>query len=98
MFVIVAKLATGFELFHHAATKDVASNQSENPRNESRLLNIILDGVTPVPTMRKPFDVLAEGLVSENSRDDKTAIELFLAGIREWEAELRRWMGGGTPG
>ena len=32
--------------------------------------------------MRKPFDVLAEGLVSNNSRGDKTAIELFLAGIR----------------
>jgi site-specific DNA recombinase len=34
-------------------------------------LNCSLDGVTLVPTMRKPFDVLAEGLVSENSRDDR---------------------------
>lgn len=31
-------------------------------------LNSRLDGVTLVPTMRKPFDVLAEGLLSENSR------------------------------
>jgi hypothetical protein len=38
--------------------------------------------VTPVPTMKKPFDVLAEGLISKNSRDDKTAIELFLIGVR----------------
>ncbi len=38
--------------------------------------------VIPSPTMRKPFDVLAEGLVSENSRDNRTAIELFLAGTR----------------
>jgi hypothetical protein len=30
----------------------------------------------------KPFDVLAEGLVSQKSRGDKTAIELFLAGVR----------------
>jgi hypothetical protein len=40
--------------------------------------------------MRKPFDVLAEGLVSDKSRGDKTAIELFLAGIRGWEAGLWR--------
>jgi site-specific DNA recombinase len=34
-------------------------------------LNCVLDGVTLVPTMRKPFDVLAEGLLSEKSRDDR---------------------------
>jgi hypothetical protein len=27
--------------------------------------------VTPVPAMRKPFDVLAEGLLSEKNRDEK---------------------------
>lgn len=31
-------------------------------------LNYRLDGATLVPEMRKPFDVLAEGLLSENSR------------------------------
>lgn len=34
-------------------------------------LNLTLDGVTLVPEWRKPFDVLAEGLISENSRDDR---------------------------
>ena len=34
-------------------------------------LNCSLDDVTLVPVMRKPFDVLAEGLISKNSRDDK---------------------------
>ncbi len=34
-------------------------------------LNSVLDGVTLCPEMRKPFDVLAEGLVSENSRGDR---------------------------
>ena len=34
-------------------------------------LNCRLDDVTLVPTIRKPFDVLAEGLLSENSRDDR---------------------------
>jgi hypothetical protein len=39
---------------------------------------------TPVRATRKPFDVLAEGLVSENSRGDEPAIELFVAGVRGW--------------
>jgi hypothetical protein len=43
--------------------------------------------------MRKPFDVLAKGLLSEKSRGDKTAIELFIAGVRGWEAELRQRIG-----
>lgn len=34
-------------------------------------LNCTLDDVTLVPTMRKPFDVLAEGLVSKNSRGER---------------------------
>lgn len=34
------------------------------------LLNCRLDDVNLVPQIRKPFDVLAEGLVSENSRGD----------------------------
>ena len=32
----------------------------------SRALNCRLENVNLVPTMRKPFDVLAEGLISEN--------------------------------
>ena len=34
-------------------------------------LNRILDGATPVPEIRKPFDVLAEGLISEKNRGDQ---------------------------
>ena len=33
-------------------------------------LNLRLDDVSLVPTMRKPFDVLAEGLISKDSRGD----------------------------
>jgi hypothetical protein len=49
--------------------------------------------------MRKPFDVLAEGLLLTKSRDDKTAIELFLSGVQDWEAGLRRRLerGGTIP-
>jgi hypothetical protein len=35
----------------------------------------------------KPFDVLAEGLVSKKSRGNK-AFELFLAGVRGWGARV----------
>ena len=51
-------------------------------------LNWTLDGVTLVPTMRKPFDMLAEGLVWKISRGDKTAIELFIAGVWGWDFEM----------
>jgi len=34
-------------------------------------LNCTLDGATLCPEMRKPFDVLAEGLISKNSRGDR---------------------------
>jgi hypothetical protein len=40
--------------------------------------------------MRRPFNALAEGLVSENSWDDKTVIELFLAGLSNWSGEMHR--------
>jgi hypothetical protein len=41
-----------------------------------RILEIVfwncrLDGATLAPTMRKPFDVLAEGLISKLRRGDK---------------------------
>jgi len=38
--------------------------------------------------MRKPFDILVEGLVSEKSRGDKTAIELFLSGAKALALQL----------
>ena len=34
-------------------------------------LNLRLDDVTLYPTMRKPFDILAEGLISAESRGDR---------------------------
>jgi site-specific DNA recombinase len=60
-------------------------------------LNCWLDGATLMAEMRKPFDVLAEGLISENSRGNKTAIELFVAGVQGWEAGLRRRLEDGKP-
>jgi hypothetical protein len=48
-----------------------------------------LEAVTPCPELRKPFDVLAEGLVSEKSRGDRTPLELFIAGVRGWDCPER---------
>jgi hypothetical protein len=45
--------------------------------------------------MKKPFDVLAEGLLLKNSRGNGTPLELFLAGIRGWKAGVRRRMDDG---
>ena len=53
--------------------------------------------VTRVLTMKKPFDVLAEGLLFEKSRENKTAIELFLAGIRALEGAVWQCIGDVKP-
>jgi hypothetical protein len=47
--------------------------------------------------MRKPFGVLAEGLVSKNPRGDKTPLELFIVGVSTWEGHLRRWIADDKP-
>ena len=51
-------------------------------------LNWTLDGVSLVPEMRKPFDLLAEGLISEQSRGDWTRLELLPLGIAAWPGHL----------
>lgn len=43
-------------------------------------LNGLLDNVSLVTTKRKPFDVLAEGPLSEKSRSNWTRLKLFAAG------------------
>jgi hypothetical protein len=42
-------------------------------------------------TEGKPFDFFAEGLISKTSGEDRTAIELFNAGVRGWRGDLRRF-------
>ena len=51
-------------------------------------LNCQLVDVNLVPTIRKPFDVLAEGLLVQSSRGDRTAIELFSSPLRAWPKPL----------
>jgi hypothetical protein len=41
------------------------------------------------PHNDKPFDVLAEGLISLKSRGDWTPLELFVAGVQGLPAAIR---------
>jgi len=57
-------------------------------------LNCRLDDVTLVPTIRKPFDVLAEGLSVPQSGGSRTPIELFSEGVQAWgHAEIAIFTG-----
>jgi hypothetical protein len=40
--------------------------------------------------MRKPFEVLIEGLLLKKSGEDRTPFELFIGGVMGSEEELRR--------
>jgi hypothetical protein len=87
-----AELATKvFELLQTPRQQWLTADYPEKRRLlEIVFLNSRLDGVNLVPTMRKPFDVRAEGLLSEKSRGDWTPLELFIADIRVWQSWLRR--------
>jgi hypothetical protein len=60
---------------------------------ENVCLNLALDGATLYLQRRKIFESLIEGLTLEKSRADKTAIELFLAGISGWGIYIRSRIG-----
>jgi hypothetical protein len=44
--------------------------------------------VTPGPTTTKPFDVLAEALISAKRRGDKMAIGLFQRELTGWPSNI----------
>ncbi len=61
-----------FELSQALATKWLTADYATKRRIlEIVFLNCRLDGATLCPTIRKPFDVLAEGLLVSSSRDDR---------------------------
>lgn len=60
-----------FELSQSVLEKWLAADCSEKRQLlQIVFLNLTLDGATLVPTMRKPFDVLVEGLLVPTSRGD----------------------------
>jgi hypothetical protein len=46
----------------------------------------------------KPFDLLAGGPCVPSSRSERTPLELFISGVRGWEAELCRHIVGLSDG
>src|SRR5262249_26380295 len=80
-----AELATKvFELSQTLRQQWLTADYPEKRRLlEIVFLNSRLDGVTLVPTMRKPFDVLAEGLLLKNSRGDWIRTSDLLNPIQE---------------
>ena len=52
-------------------------------------LNTIYEPQLSSRQMKKPFDVLAEGLLTKNSRGDWTPIELFGAVVEAWDSHLQ---------
>ena len=60
-----------FELSQDLRAKWLTADYAAKRRIlEITCLNFVLDDVTLVPAMRKPFDMLAEGLDLKNSRGD----------------------------
>ena len=53
-------------------------------------LNFTLQDVTLVPTIRKPFDVLAEGLILKDGDPYGTPVELFCEGVWGLEPHVGR--------
>lgn len=57
---------------------------------ENACLNWLLDSIDLVYSIRKPFDALVEEPLLKESGVDRTPVELFLTGIGEWTAAVRR--------
>ena len=80
-----------FELSQNLRGKWLTADYSVKRRYlEIVFLNFVLDDVTLVPTTRKPFDVLAEGLLVSSSRGDRIRTCDFLVPNQAlYQAELR---------
>ena len=69
---LVGGIAKAFELSQNLRAKWLTADYAEKRRVlEIVFLNFVLDDVTLVPETRKPFDVLAEGLLVQSSRGDR---------------------------
>ena len=55
------------------------------------------NGQNGLISMKMPAAKNDDRFIFENSRGDKTPLELFVAGVRGWEAAVRRRMTGEMP-
>lgn len=82
-----------FELSQRLRHKWLTADHAENIESCVVWLNCRLVDATLCPTIRKPFDVLAEGLISKESGGKRTPVELFLAGLGKWGAAIQKLLG-----
>ncbi len=78
------KLATGFELTHHKASQAVMSIPSTNRCDKPYRLNMVFERSFSFREQESPSMCSPKGFFLKKSRGDKTAIELFVAGVRGW--------------
>jgi hypothetical protein len=78
------ELATGFELPNMPRRRSYLNSAGTADPRAARFEHD-LEVATLVAEIRKPFNVLAEGLLTENSRGDWTQLELFIGGVRDWD-------------
>jgi hypothetical protein len=79
-----------FELSRTQRLQCLTADDAANQRIPAILcLNCRLIDGTLTPQMRKPFDVIAEGLLIQDSGGNRTPVELFVAGLSAWDERLR---------
>ncbi|MEZ6131208.1 MAG: recombinase family protein [Planctomycetaceae bacterium] len=82
-----------FELSQSLREKWVSADYAAKRRIlEIICLNCSLVDANLCVAMRKPFDLLAKGLVSKDSRGDKTPIGLFNLGLRSYPSTLTTYV------
>ena len=75
-----------FELSQNLAKWLTADHAEKRTLLDFLFLNLKLDGASLVPEMRKPFDMLAEGLKISSSRGDCPNFEPFAGGVATYVA------------
>jgi hypothetical protein len=66
------------------------TNAKKNPGSKHRNLNQLGAARRYINSSKKPTDGKGDEPLQESSRGDWTPLELFIAGLRGWEAGLRR--------
>jgi hypothetical protein len=97
MQVILADIASGCMAFEPLELPRELRRLSKNTlRLACGDLNRASTIELPQGCKRKPFGVLAEGFVLNNGRGDRTAFELFIAGVWGWDAGFRERIENGS--
>jgi hypothetical protein len=76
---------------------DIIRRQEKDPCGRPQILNHTTTAGTCTASSKNPLPLPAMGFLRQTSRGDWTPLELFLAGVRGWEAYPRRRLDDGKP-